>query len=163
MAGELCREKRSDCAAAYRVLRRVMLGYFGALLVLLVILYVAAPSLYVQALQIKGLIPSGESHPLPITLFLIVILTFVTTLGVGVVRGWRWLFWPALIAFLVAPLEILAGILQLLNVIPVQQPVWYVLLRMATPLANLRCLGRMERHAVPSLNRFLPHLRRLLR
>ena len=56
--------------------------------------------------------------------------------GRALFRRWRWLFWLAMIAFLVAPLEIPAGILQLLNVFPIQQPAWYVLLRMATAIVE---------------------------
>ena len=40
------------------------------------------------------------------------------------------------LAFLASALEIPAGILQLMGVIPIQQPTWYVLLRMATSVVE---------------------------
>jgi hypothetical protein len=104
--------------------------------VLLVVLYIATPELYVQALKLDLARSSGDRHPLAINIFFVTILAFVATLGVGTIRRWRWLFWLALIAFLASVLEIPAGVLQLLNMIPIQQPAWYVILRMAISLVE---------------------------
>jgi hypothetical protein len=65
-------------------------------------------------------VPASAAHPLAVNLFFVAIVAFVTALCVDVAR--RWLFWLVLLAFLISPLEIPAGILQLLNIISIQQP-----------------------------------------
>jgi len=49
-------------------------------------------------------------------------------LSVGIVRGWRWLFWLILIAFLAGILRVPAAALELAGKIPQQGPTWYVVL-----------------------------------
>lgn len=49
-------------------------------------------------------------------------------LAVGIVRGWRWLFWVILIAFLAGILRVPAAALELAGKIPEQGPAWYVVL-----------------------------------
>ncbi len=49
-------------------------------------------------------------------------------LSVGIVRGWRWLFWLILIAFLAGILRVPAAALELVDTIPRQGPPWYVVL-----------------------------------
>ena len=117
-----------------RALQRAIIAFFTLTVALLLVLYLTAPSIYVDALMLDP--EPTNSHPLAINLFLVALLIFIATLCVVVLRRWRWLFWLAMIAFLVAPLEIPAGILQLLNVFPIQQPAWYVLLRMATAIVE---------------------------
>jgi hypothetical protein len=42
-----------------------------------------------------------------------------------------------LLVFLASILELPAGILQVVGVIPIQQPTWYILLRMAISMVEL--------------------------
>ena len=49
-------------------------------------------------------------------------------LSVGIVRGWRWLFWLLLIAFLAGILRVPAAALELAGKIPQQGQAWYVVL-----------------------------------
>jgi hypothetical protein len=49
-------------------------------------------------------------------------------ISVGVVRGWRWLFWLILIAFLAGIFRVPAAALELAGKIPQQGPAWYVVL-----------------------------------
>lgn len=127
---------RPDCQRTRRALRRAIIGFFALTVVLLLVLYLVAPSIYVETLTPILDAQAADAHPLAINLFLVALLIFITTISVGVARGWRWLFWLLLIAFLVAPLEIPAGILQLMSILPIQQPAWYVLLRMATAVVE---------------------------
>jgi hypothetical protein len=136
MASELKAADATACLRTERSLRRFILVFFGSMFVVLVVLYVAAPAIYVRALKLDTATASSESHPVAINIFFVVILAFVVTLGLGVIRRWRWVFWLALIAFLASILEVPAGILQLLNVIPIDQPAWYVILRMAISLVE---------------------------
>lgn len=122
----------TDCQRACRALQRAIIGFFTLTVALLLALYLVAPSIYVETLAPMLEAQSTNAHPLAVNLFLVALLIFIATISVGVARGWRWLFWLLLIAFLVAPLEIPAGILQLMTILPFQQPAWYVLLRMAT-------------------------------
>lgn len=117
-------------------LQRFIVAFFGSMFVVLVVLYLAAPAIYVRALKLAAVSASSDSHPLAINIFFVAILAFVVTLSLGTIRRWRWVFWLALIAFLASILEIPAGILQLLDVIPIDQPAWYVILRMAISLVE---------------------------
>jgi len=126
----------TDCQRVCRTLQRAIIGFFALTVVLLLALYLVAPSIYVDTLAPMLDTQPADAHPLAVNLFLVALLIFIATISVGVARGWRWLFWLLLIAFLAAPLEIPAGILQLLDILPIQQPAWYVLLRMATAVVE---------------------------
>ena len=123
-----------DCQLTRRSLQRAVIAFFVVTTGILLALYLVTPSIYVETLMLDA--SPADAHPLAVNLFLAALLVFITMLIVGVARGWRWLFWLTLLAFLVSPLEIPAGILQLLNVIPVEQPAWYVLLRMAISIVE---------------------------
>ena len=112
------------------MLQGAIIAFFSSMIALLVVLYLVAPAIYLDTLQLTA--QPTDSHPLAVNLFFAAILIFVAMGVYRVLRGWRWVFWLAMLAFLASALEIPAGILQLTGVIPVQQPTWYVLLRMAT-------------------------------
>lgn len=122
--------KQAGCPRLRRMLQGAIIAFFTSMIVLLVILYLVAPSIYLETLQLNA--QPTDTHPLAVNLFFAAILIFVAMGAYGVLRGWRWVFWVAMLAFLASVLEIPAGILQLVGVIPIQQPTWYVLLRMAT-------------------------------
>jgi len=113
-------------------LERLLLAFFLLAALFLLVVYVAAPSIYAQTLLLQ---PSPtDRYPFPVTLFLVVILVFIAVLIVGVVRHWRWLFWLLLVAFGCMILEIPATILQLTGVLPSIFPVWYSLCRMGVAM-----------------------------
>jgi hypothetical protein len=100
-----------------------------------VVVYVAAPSIYTQALLLE---PSpADRYPLVATLFLAALMVFISFLIVGVVRHWRWLFWLLLVAFGFSILQIPATILQLLGIVPDPYPAWYSLCRMGVALIEV--------------------------
>lgn len=125
---------RADCLRTSRALQRAIIGFFTLTVALLLVLYLVTPSIYVDTLMLHA--QPADPHPLAINLFLVALLIFIAAISVGVARRWRWIFWLAIVAFLAAPLEIPAGILQLANILPIQQPAWYVLLRMATAVVE---------------------------
>lgn len=131
MASESRAVSQVNCPASYRALQRAILAFFSSMIVVLLVLYLLAPSIYVETLMLDRATTAHESHPLAITVFLCAIVAFVTMGSIGVMRRWRWVFWLAMFAFLASLLEIPAGILQLLDVLPIDQPAWYVILRMA--------------------------------
>jgi hypothetical protein len=74
----------------------LVLGFFIFAWVALVVILVAAPEVYDQALRLPG----GE-RILPTLAFLTALSVFLVLLGVGVVGRWRWTFWLVLVAFLI--------------------------------------------------------------
>ena len=112
--------------------QKLVLGFFALMWVALVVILVAAPEIYDQALRLPG----GERE-LPALGFLAAISTFLVLLGVGVVRRWRWTFWLILVAFILGVLRVPASILQLSGLLPADFPTWYVLLQMLIGLVQV--------------------------
>ena len=111
-----------------RRLERLLLAFFLLAALFLVVVYVAAPSVYTQTLLLH---PSPTArYPFPVTLFLVAILVLIAVVIIGVVRHWRWLYWLLLVAFAAMILDIPATILQLTGVVPSLFPLWYSLCRM---------------------------------
>jgi hypothetical protein len=104
--------------------QQLVLGFFVFAWVALVVILLAAPEVYEQALRLPG----GE-RKLPTLAFLAAISAFLVLLGIGVVRRWRWMFWLILMAFILGVLRLPASILQLSGVLPADFPAWYVLLQ----------------------------------
>lgn len=111
-----------------RRLERTLFAFFLLAALFLVVVYVAAPSIYTNTLLLE---PSPtDRYPAVATLFLVGIGVFLAILMVGVLRHWRWLFWLLLVAFSFMILEIPVTLLQLTGVLPSLFPVWYSLVRM---------------------------------
>jgi hypothetical protein len=116
-------------------LERVLIAFFVLSALFVVVVYIAAPSIYTNTLLLK---PSpADRYPLPATLFLFALLVFIAVLIVGILHHWRWLFWLLMIAFSFMILEIPATILQLTGVLPNLFPVWYSLCRMGVALITV--------------------------
>jgi hypothetical protein len=102
----------------------LVLGFFALAWAILVILRLAAPVIYDQAMKL----PAGDNGTAD-TAFLIAISLFIGVLAVGVVRRWRWMFWLILVAFLFGILRVPASILELTGVLPLVGPAWYAILQ----------------------------------
>lgn len=102
----------------------LVLGFFAAALVALIAIFAFAPSIYAETLHS----PSGQERPIEIT-FLAALVLFIGFVGYGVVRRWRWMFWLIVIAFLAGFLRVPAAALELMHVIPLQGPAWYMVLQ----------------------------------
>jgi hypothetical protein len=87
----------------------------------LVVIRVAAPDVYDQALNFPPNWPQWDK-----TAFLIALAVFIALLGIGVLRRWRWTFWLILVAFLAGVLRVPVAILQLTDVLRASVPSWYV-------------------------------------
>ena len=94
----------------------LVLGFFLVALVSLLVILVAAPKVYDQALRLPGAGGAAEIA------FLAALTGFLTLLAVGVVRRWRWAFWLILAGVLRVPV----AILQLIGALPADVPTWYV-------------------------------------
>jgi hypothetical protein len=98
----------------------LVLGFFVVALVSLLVILVAAPDVYDQALRLPG--GSGVAEVAVLAL----LTGFLGLLTVGVLRRWRWIFWLVLVAFLAGVLRVPVAILQLTGVLAVDVPTWYV-------------------------------------
>jgi hypothetical protein len=99
----------------------LVLGFFLVVAASLVVLLVAAPEVYDQALRH----PSDWPWWTQIALLLI-LFCFIGVPAIGVLRRWRWTFWLILVAFLAGVLRVPVAILQLSGVLHVDTPAWYV-------------------------------------
>jgi hypothetical protein len=98
----------------------LVLGFFVVALASLVVILVAAPEVYDQALRLEG------SAAMEVA-FLAVLTGFIGLLTVGVLRRWRWIFWLVLVAFLAGVLRVPVAVLQLTGVLAADVPAWYVI------------------------------------
>lgn len=128
-------------------LERLLVAFFVIATLFLLVVYIAAPSIYTNTLLLAS--SPADRYPLPVTLFLVALLVFIAVLLVGVMRHWCWLFWLLLIAFAAMVLEIPATILQLTGVLPNLFPVWYSLCRMGIAIITVSIaiwMMRIYRH-----------------
>jgi hypothetical protein len=109
----------------------LVLGFFLVALVSLLVILVAAPEVYEQALRLPG-----DRGVVEIAV-LAALTGFIALLAVGVVRRWRWLFWLILVAFLAGVLRVPVAILQLTGVLSADVPTWYVTFQGLIGLAQL--------------------------
>jgi hypothetical protein len=98
----------------------LVLGFFLMALVSLVVILVAAPEVYDQALRLPG---AGGVEEVAL---LAALTGFIALLAVAVVRRWRWAFWLILVAFLAGVLRVPVAVLQLTGALPADVPNWYV-------------------------------------
>jgi hypothetical protein len=112
-------------------IQALVLGFFVVVWVSLLVILVAAPEVYDEALRL----PADHVRPAEIT-FLAALSAFIALLAIGVVRRWRWIFWLILVAFLFGVLRVPVAILQLTGVLAASTPSWYVLLQGLIGLAQ---------------------------
>jgi hypothetical protein len=86
--------------SAQRLSRRLqltLLAFFLLAALMLVVVYVAAPSIYTNTLS---LMPSPTLRsPAAAALLLVAVGVLIALLMIGVLRRWRWVFWLVLMAF----------------------------------------------------------------
>jgi hypothetical protein len=116
-------------------LSAVIIAFFVLAALSVLVVYFADPTIFTKVLLIET--AANDRYPLPSTLFLIALLTFIAVLIFGVTKHWRWLFWPLLIANSFSILEVPATILQLTGVIPDPYPNWYSLYRVGIALIQV--------------------------
>ena len=109
----------------------LVLGFFVVALGSLLMILVAAPDVYDQALRLPD--GSGVAE----VGFLVVLTGFLGLLAFGVLRRWRWTFWLVLVAFLAGILRVPVTVLQLTGVLAADVPTWYVLFQGVIGLAQV--------------------------
>jgi len=103
-------------------IKGLVLALFAAYWVAVIVIWIAARPVFDQV----GLLPQGHANLEAAEVLTLTVLLML--LSVGIVRGWRWLFWLILIAFLAGILRGPAAALELTGKIPQQGPAWYVVL-----------------------------------
>jgi hypothetical protein len=98
----------------------------------LLVIRVAAPDVYDQALELPPSWPRWASSA-----FLLALVAFIALLAVGVLRRSRWIFWLILVAFLAGVLRVPVAVLQLAGVLSANVPSWYVVFQGLIGLAQL--------------------------
>jgi hypothetical protein len=116
-------------------LERAVIAFFIFAALSLLVVYLADPAIYAQSLSLTS--SPADRYPAPVTLFLVGVLVLITLLSFGVARHWRWLFWLLLVAFAGSALQIPALLLQIADVLPSSDPLWYSLFRMGGGVVEL--------------------------
>lgn len=112
-----------------------MIAFFILAALSLLVVYVADPAIYAHSLALTS--SPTDRYPVPVTLFLIGILTMIALLILGVMRHWYWLFWLILLAFAGSVIQIPVEGFQLMGIVPNPYPVWYSLFRGAVGFIEL--------------------------
>ena len=116
-------------------LERAVIAFFILAALSLLVVYIADPAIYAHSLALTS--SPADRYPVPVTLFLVGILAGIALLILGVMHHWRWLFWPMLVAFSGSALQIPVTLLQIADVLPSSDPLWYGLLRMGSATFEL--------------------------
>lgn len=103
-------------------MKALVLAMLAAYWVAVIAIWIAARPVFDQL----GGLPRG--HLGAEAAEILALTALLTLLSVGIVRGWRWLFWLILIVFLAGILRVPAAALELAGKIPQQGPAWYVVL-----------------------------------
>ena len=106
----------------------MVLGFVFAAWLSLIVILVAAPDVYDEALPALGHREEVEIA------FLIVLSAFLGVVGVGVLRRWRWMFWLIVIAFGLGLIRVPVAVLQLIGSMASRGPAWYVVFQGAIGL-----------------------------
>jgi len=111
-----------------------VIAFFILAALSLLVVYVADPAIYAHSLALTS--SPADRYPVPVTLFLIGILTMIALLILGVMRHWYWLFWLMLAAFASSALQIPVTFLQMTGMLPSPDPLWYSLFRMGVAMVE---------------------------
>lgn len=103
-------------------IKGIVLALFACYWFTVILIWIAARPVFDQVGGLpRGQVGAEDAEVMALTALLVL-------LSVGIVRGWRWLFWLILIAFLAGILRVPAAALELAGKIPQHGPAWYVVL-----------------------------------
>jgi hypothetical protein len=105
-------------------IKALVLAQFAAYWVIVIVIFVAARGVFDELLAPATTL-SGNPWPAEIGA-LLALTILLAVLSAGVIRGWRWMFWLILLAFLAGILRVPATALELAGIMPRQGPAWYV-------------------------------------
>jgi hypothetical protein len=109
----------------------LVLGFFLCVIAALIAILAVEPDVYDSAISPVSRPSRGTEIG-----FLLSLSAFISLIGLGVIRRWRWLFWLILLAFLAGALRVPASALELLGVIPTGLPAWYTVFQALVGVAQ---------------------------
>lgn len=133
--------QKPACPGAALALQITLIAFVSLAVSFLIVVYITTPAMYVQVLLGRGAQP--DARPAYVTAFLVAILLLIALLVVGVLRRWRWLFWPVLVAFVAEIIALPIDALQLAGVMPLMYPVWYTIVRLVVSVLQIVIGGWM--------------------
>jgi hypothetical protein len=114
--------------------KALVLALFAAYWVIVVVILLAARDVYDGQLPQAVRLP-GDQLPAEMGALLALTALFAV-LSTGIIRNWRWTFWLILVVFMAGILRIPASALQLVRIVPSQDPAWYVVLQAVVGLTQ---------------------------
>ena len=123
------------CPQAALALQITLITFVVLAVSFLLVVYITAPSIYVQVLLGRG--AKADARPAYVTAFLAAILPLIALLVVGALRRWRWVFWLVLIAFTAEMIALPIDALQLAGIMPLMYPFWYTIVRLVVSALQL--------------------------
>ena len=102
----------------------LVLGFFAVAWVALVALL--AVSADVRDVTVRRMPGAG---PPAVIAFVVALLVFLTVVGIGALRRWRWVFWLILVAFAAGLVRVPVAVLQLTGRMAPEGPDWYVVVQ----------------------------------
>jgi hypothetical protein len=109
----------------------LVLGFSLAAWSSLAAVLVAAPDVLTGTVKLPG----SDARPAG-SVLLVALSAVLGFLAVGVVRRWRWMFWLVLVAFLAGLLRVPVSVLELMGLLPMTGPAWYVVAQGAVGLVQ---------------------------
>jgi hypothetical protein len=109
----------------------LVLGFSLAAWSSLAAVLVAAPEVLMGTVKL----PEGDARPAG-SVVLVALSAVLGFLAVGVVRRWRWMFWLVLVAFLAGLLRVPVSVMELIGLLPMMGPAWYVVAQGAVGLVQ---------------------------
>ncbi|MBA2677388.1 MAG: hypothetical protein H0U76_03180 [Ktedonobacteraceae bacterium] len=116
-------------------LEMVVIAFFALAALSALVVYIVDPSIYARTLLLR--VSPADHYPVPVTLFLVGLLTGIALLIYGVVHHWRWVFWLTLVAFSSSVIQVPMMLLRVADVLPNADPLWYNLFRMGVAIVEL--------------------------
>jgi hypothetical protein len=116
-------------------LQTALIAFFAASGIILVVAYVAAPTLFADTVPLDR--EALARHPPILSLFVGAVLALIAVVIVGTARRWCWLFWPLLVASATSILHLPVTLLQLAGIVPDGAPRWYTILQLGTELVQV--------------------------
>jgi hypothetical protein len=104
--------------------KALVLALFAVYWITIVVFLLAARDFYDS--QLPQAVKSLTTPRLAETGTLLALTALFAVLAIGVLRGWRWTFWLILTVFLAGIIRAPAAALQLVGIVPMQGPAWYV-------------------------------------
>jgi hypothetical protein len=104
----------------------LVIGFFVVAWFALVVMLAASAD--VREVTVRRM-PGAGAGAGAIVAFVLALLAFQRVLAIGVLRRWRWILWPFLVAFAAGLVRLPVAVLQLSGRMAPEGPDWYVIVQ----------------------------------